>query len=276
MKGSNKRHKDNEKLQAAVRGEIPKAAVKWLAAVRSPLEELTMAALSGKVTDAEFVAMVGKFSKRLPKLMRKIDHAALAEVMEKGMGAALANGLTARNPKSQNSKLKEEKRAKLPWEEDTYLAAQKRRKNGQFGEGDGTGAKAGKPVDLGQAWEGDRGQMKSRAMEAMRKMKTMQHPESKAEIAMNGEARKKTLIQAKKPEDFMVAANLDKIFLNSRKNTPTPDTKRRPDTKAFHTFDAKVRINRADHNVRITAIERPGDEALHFKLIHIRKKKMGT
>jgi hypothetical protein len=262
------RYKTNETLMAATREKIPAAAIDWLAAVRRPLEKLTRAALSGDVTDAEFRAMVEQFSASLPGLMGDIDHTPIATLMEHSMGAAMANGLTARSPK--------EIKAKLPWQTEAWLAAQKRRKNGQFGEGDGSLRKPAKPIELGQPWQGTRDQMKARAMDAMKKIKTMQHPESKAEMQMNGEARKKSLIQAKTPADFMVAANLDSIFLNSRKNPPEPDTKNRPDTKAFHTFDAKVRIGRADHNVRITAIERPGNDALHFKLIHIRRKKTGT
>jgi hypothetical protein len=127
---SNQRHKTGEKLMAATRDRIPGAAVRWLAAVREPLEILTMAAVSPDVSDEQFLELVESFSESLPGLMGKMDHGALAELMEGGMGAAMANGLTARNPN-------EEKRAKLPWEGDVYLAAQKRRKNGQFGEGDG-------------------------------------------------------------------------------------------------------------------------------------------
>ena len=91
------RFKDGEKLMAATRAKIPEAAVKWLAAARSPLEKLTMAALSGEVTDEEFRAMVKKFSKSLPGLLPKMDHAAIADLMEQGMGAAMANGIAARS-----------------------------------------------------------------------------------------------------------------------------------------------------------------------------------
>lgn len=133
-----KRFKEGEKLMAATRAQIPGAAVRWLAAVREPLEILTMAAVSPDVSDAQFVELVEAFSESLPGLMETMDHAALAELMEEAMGAAMANGLTARNPKPETLNPKEEKRAKLPWESEAYLAAQKRRKNGQIGEGDGS------------------------------------------------------------------------------------------------------------------------------------------
>lgn len=111
-----------EKLMAATRAQIPRAAVRWCAAVRQPLEILTMAALSPDVSDEQFTELVEAFSESLPGLMESMDHAALAELMEAGMGAAMANGLTARD------QVQEEKRAKLPWEEDAWLAAKGRGK----------------------------------------------------------------------------------------------------------------------------------------------------
>ncbi len=90
------RHRALERLQAHSRAQIPRAAVKWLAAARAPLEKLTKAALNGAVTDAEFRAMVERFSKELPGLLEKMDHEALAEPLEQAMGAAMANGLAER------------------------------------------------------------------------------------------------------------------------------------------------------------------------------------
>lgn len=91
-----KRYRDLEKLQATVRAEIPTVAIDWLAAVRKEMEKLTKAALSGDVSDAEFRGLVEETSKRLPKLLKKMDHDALAKLMETSMGAAMANGLAAR------------------------------------------------------------------------------------------------------------------------------------------------------------------------------------
>ncbi len=99
------RFQEGEKLAAAVREEIPKAAVLWLAAARDPLEKLTMAALDPELSDAEFVRLVEEFSKDLPGLLEKLDHDALAKLMEDGMGAAMANGIEERlntaRPKTQ-------------------------------------------------------------------------------------------------------------------------------------------------------------------------------
>jgi hypothetical protein len=98
---STARHKTGEKLMAATRAEIPRAAVKWLAAVREPLEILTMAAVSPDVSDDQFVELVEAFSESLPGLLGKMDHEALAELMEGSMGAAMANGLTARTSNTE-------------------------------------------------------------------------------------------------------------------------------------------------------------------------------
>lgn len=91
-----KRFSTLAKLQAATRAAIPGAAVAWLAALRQPLEKLTMAAMDPALTDAEFSAMVETFSASLPGLLEAMDHDALAKLMEDGMGAAMANGIAAR------------------------------------------------------------------------------------------------------------------------------------------------------------------------------------
>lgn len=89
------RHRQFEKLSEEVRAEFPSVAVPWLAAVRRPLERLTMAALDPEVSDAEFRRMVEEFAERLPELLDEIDHDAIGELMEGAMGAAAANGLAA-------------------------------------------------------------------------------------------------------------------------------------------------------------------------------------
>lgn len=90
------RFQDAEKLAAAVREQLPTAAVGWLAAVREPLQALTMAALDPATTDAMFVKLVEEFTQQLPALMDTMDHDALATLMEDGMGAAMANGIGQR------------------------------------------------------------------------------------------------------------------------------------------------------------------------------------
>jgi hypothetical protein len=91
-----KRYRDLEKLQETVRADIPAVAISWLAAVRKEMEQLTKAALSGEVSDEEFRALVEKTSKRLPELLDEMNHEALADLMESGMGAAAANGIAQR------------------------------------------------------------------------------------------------------------------------------------------------------------------------------------
>lgn len=90
------RYRTLETLQANTRDALPSAAVLWLAAVRIEMEKLTKAALSGEVSDEEFLALVEETSKGLPDLLDRMDHDALARLMEDSMGAAMANGMSAR------------------------------------------------------------------------------------------------------------------------------------------------------------------------------------
>jgi hypothetical protein len=97
------RFQQAEELAAAAREELPRRAERWLAAARTPLETLTMAALDPSIPDEEFVAMVDRFSKELPGLFDQLDHDAIAELMEDTMGASMANGISQRL-KTQDSK----------------------------------------------------------------------------------------------------------------------------------------------------------------------------
>ncbi|MEO5915570.1 MAG: hypothetical protein ABIS50_15155 [Luteolibacter sp.] len=97
--GPMNRFQQLEIQQAATRAELPRVAVQWLAAARTPLEKLTMAALDPDLSDEEFVKLVERFSEDLPKLLDTMDHDALAELMEEGMGAAMANGIEQRTGK---------------------------------------------------------------------------------------------------------------------------------------------------------------------------------
>jgi hypothetical protein len=90
------RFQQAEALAATTREEIPRVAVQWLAAARAPLEELTTAALDPDLPDAEFLNRVDAFIKKLPNLLESMDHAALADLMERGMGAAMGNGISQR------------------------------------------------------------------------------------------------------------------------------------------------------------------------------------
>ena len=102
------RFKELEKLQAAARAEIPGVAVAWLEAARKPLEALTMAALDPSVTDDEFRHRVQVFAHSLPDLMDKLNHEALARLMEESMGAAMAGGMAARDADFQAARKKPE------------------------------------------------------------------------------------------------------------------------------------------------------------------------
>lgn len=90
------RFRQFEKLSQVVRAELPTVAVPWLAAVRRPLERLTMAALDPGTSDEDFRRMVAEFAESLPELLEEIDHDALAGLMEGAMGAAAANGIAER------------------------------------------------------------------------------------------------------------------------------------------------------------------------------------
>jgi len=96
MPDARTRHRDAERLAATVRGRLPRAVIPWLAAVRREMESLTTAALSGDLSDEDFRALVEKTAAALPALMDRMDHDALAGLLEEGMGAAMANGIAAR------------------------------------------------------------------------------------------------------------------------------------------------------------------------------------
>lgn len=125
------RFRDLEKLQAATRAELPRAAVAWLAAARTPLEVLTMAAMDPAITDADFRAMVEEFAAALPGLMEKMDHSAIAGLMENAMGASMANGIAQRVSTTPAT------RAKLPWESAAWLAGKGKFSESQHPRGKG-------------------------------------------------------------------------------------------------------------------------------------------
>ena len=104
------RFHETDTLAATVRAEIPRMAVRWLAAARDPLEILTTAALDPATSDAEFMNQVDAFMKKLPELMDTLDHDALGELMAGGMGAAMANGIAGRKAESGKQKAEMEKR----------------------------------------------------------------------------------------------------------------------------------------------------------------------
>ena len=90
------RHRTHETLSAATRARLPAVAGPWLAAVRAEMEKLTMAAIAGDLSDEDFRALAEQTSAKLPELLATMDHDALAILMAQGMGAAMANGIAAR------------------------------------------------------------------------------------------------------------------------------------------------------------------------------------
>jgi len=90
------RFQQYEAIAADARDLLPRTSLAWLAAVRAPLEELTLAALDPEVSDAAFRERVEAFAQRLPELFGELEHDALAELLESAMGAAMANGIAER------------------------------------------------------------------------------------------------------------------------------------------------------------------------------------
>lgn len=264
------RYRELEKLQSATRARIPEAAVAWLAAVRGPLEELTVAALSGTVTDAEFAERVKAFAESLPDLMESMDHDALGKLMEESMGAAMAAGLSARRQKTGRQKT-EDLKGKLPWEVEAWLA------------GRGKGKRCGNSwipawkecrVNFGDSlWTGDAKGLHTRAEAEMKAVKTaVQHPESGVEMAVTGDGINKTLHAMRSPEEFMAAAEVVKLFIHSAKvGDGEPDRKGRPEIKAYHKFETKIRIAKKDRTAEITTKELNGDPIHRLKLIRFKR-----
>jgi hypothetical protein len=259
------RFKQTERLAAATRGEIPKVAVRWLAAARDPLERLTMAALDPDLTDEAFLALVEKFSNSLPGLLDTMDHAALANLMEEGMGAAMANGIAGRAaPPGPPMK------AKLPWETDAWLAGNKNHdsKDGRFSRNPG-----GSLNLRGAKWEGSRDEMKKRAAVAMKGFPTLSHPESGMEMKPSREGIRKSLFAMRHPHEFMAAARMPEIFLHSSKAGSSPDRKGRREIKSFHTFEAAISFGKSRYRAEIITREIHGKDELKFYQLRLHPEK---
>lgn len=67
--------------------------VTWLAPVRELLLEMERKAADKSLSDEEVLRFCSEAAARLPELFGKMDHAALAEVMEKAMGAGVLRGV---------------------------------------------------------------------------------------------------------------------------------------------------------------------------------------
>lgn len=92
------RFETQDRLAGAVRSGLPEVAAAWLAPARAELEILTRSAADPGVDDAAFLQMVRRGAAGLPALMERLDTASLSDAMEAAMGAAMANGIMARQP----------------------------------------------------------------------------------------------------------------------------------------------------------------------------------
>ncbi|HEY4414478.1 MAG TPA: DUF935 family protein [Verrucomicrobiae bacterium] len=70
-------------------------APRWLGAVRPIFEELMSKAVNSNVTDADFIAAVEEAQAKLPEVFDRLDHNALARVIEGVLGASTTNGLVS-------------------------------------------------------------------------------------------------------------------------------------------------------------------------------------
>ena len=248
------RFQEGEKLMAASREQILNVAERWLEAVRLPLETLTMAALSPDVSDDDFLQMVEDFPASLPGLLETMDHSALAEVMEGSMGAAMANGMVARQGDLARTKAG-----------DLFLAAGGKRCGNSWISAN----KRCRVTMADEKWEGSPKEMQKRADAEMKNFPTLSHPASGLEMDMSQEGRRKTLSAMRHPHEFQAAANLPQIFLDSESSPPEPDRLARPGIKSFVKFRAPVRIGKADYEAEIITRENEGRDTLkfyHFRL----------
>ena len=86
------RQKTNEALLKHLRGQLPEVASRWLEPVRQEMERLCMMAVDPEVSHPAFLRAVQKSAEEMPELWERLDASPLAELLEKGMGAAVVNG----------------------------------------------------------------------------------------------------------------------------------------------------------------------------------------
>ena len=83
---------ENSRLVDAALADAAGIAPRWLGAVRPIFEQLIAKAKADAVTDDDFIAAVAKAQKDLPGVFDKLDHAALARVIEQTRSAGVVNG----------------------------------------------------------------------------------------------------------------------------------------------------------------------------------------
>ncbi len=81
-----------EQLVDAALADATGIAPRWLGAVRPIFETLIAKAADQRISDADFIAAVQQARARLPDVFDRLDHNALARVIEQTMSAAAVNG----------------------------------------------------------------------------------------------------------------------------------------------------------------------------------------
>lgn len=93
---SDDRHRAGEQISAAAREGLPQVLRGWAAPVRREVEKLLAAALDPGTSDADFLELVEKSAEDAPGLLAGMPLDSLAGPLADAMGAAAANGLSAR------------------------------------------------------------------------------------------------------------------------------------------------------------------------------------
>lgn len=87
---------ETRELAAHVLQDISGVSSEWLGNAVPVVERLLQAAESQTLTDEDFISAVEQIANTMPTLFDRLNWHALAEAMEKAQGAAMANGIVAR------------------------------------------------------------------------------------------------------------------------------------------------------------------------------------
>jgi len=112
------RYRNQERLTAAARRQLPSITRAWLTPLRDPLSTLTQAALDPHTSDTAFLTALSTLANRLPQLQRTLDPTPLANALEAATGTALLQGLLdhpSLNPKTLHAGAGKGKRCGNSW-----------------------------------------------------------------------------------------------------------------------------------------------------------------
>lgn len=84
------------RLTNAVLEDLTGVSERWLGPIKPIFKKLVVMARDSQVSDEEFRSALEKSSNLLPELFGHMDHLALANALEKAMGAAMINGAVGR------------------------------------------------------------------------------------------------------------------------------------------------------------------------------------